>query len=85
MAIRRHGEDVVLTDEGIAAAFPDATSRIAVFVHGLFGDEDNWRLFPLRGARPGRRTYGERLQDELSFTPVHAALQHRPADLTERP
>src|SRR4051812_49188893 len=26
MAIRRHGEDVVLTDEGIAPAFPDATS-----------------------------------------------------------
>jgi pimeloyl-ACP methyl ester carboxylesterase len=70
MAFRRHGEDVALTDEGIATAFPDATSRIAVFVHGLFGDEDNWRLFPLRGARPGRRTYGERLQDELSFTPV---------------
>jgi pimeloyl-ACP methyl ester carboxylesterase len=70
MAIRRHGEDVVLTDGGIVAAFPDATSRIAVFVHGLFGDEDNWRLFPLRGARAGRRTYGERLQDELSFTPV---------------
>src|SRR3954453_21212749 len=34
------------------------------------GDEDNWRLFPLRGAHAGRRTYGERLQDELSFTPV---------------
>jgi pimeloyl-ACP methyl ester carboxylesterase len=70
MAIRRRGEDVELTDAGSAAAFPDATSRIAVFVHGLFGDDDNWRLFPLRGAHPGRRTYGERLQDELSFTPV---------------
>ncbi len=70
MAVRRHREDVVLTDEGIATAFPDATSRIAIFVHGLFGDEDDWRRFPLRGARPERRTYGERLQDELSFTPV---------------
>jgi len=70
MTVRRHGADVVLSDEGMAAAFPDATSRIAVFVHGLFGDEDNWRLFPLRGAHAGRRTYGERLQDELSFTPV---------------
>ena len=28
-------------------------------------------MFPLRGRVPGRRTYGERLQDELSFTPVH--------------
>ena len=60
-----------MTPEGIASAFPDATSRIAVFVHGLFGDEENWRTFPLRGRHPGRRSYGERLQDELSFTPVH--------------
>ena len=70
MAIRLHGEDVALTDDGLAHAFPDATSRIVIFVHGLFGDDDNWRLFPLRGASAGRRTYGERLQDELSFTPV---------------
>jgi pimeloyl-ACP methyl ester carboxylesterase len=70
MTVRRGGEDVTLTAEGIAAAFPDATSRIAVFVHGLFGDEENWRRFPLRGDRARRRTYGERLQDELSFTPV---------------
>jgi pimeloyl-ACP methyl ester carboxylesterase len=41
-----------------------------VFAHGLCGDEECWRVFPLRGRHPGRRTYGERLQDELSFTPV---------------
>jgi pimeloyl-ACP methyl ester carboxylesterase len=69
MGVRRRGADVPATREGLAAAFPDATSRIAVFVHGLCGDEQCWRLFPLRG-REGRRTYGERLQDELSFTPV---------------
>ena len=53
MAVRRCGDDVALTSDGIAAAFPDATSRIAVFVHGLFGDEDNWRLFPLVAPAPG--------------------------------
>ena len=67
------------------AAFPDATSRMAVFVHGLCENEESWRQFPLRGARARRRTYGERLQDELSFTPVDAALQHRAAHLRERP
>jgi pimeloyl-ACP methyl ester carboxylesterase len=69
MGLRRRGEDVHPTPEGLAAAYPDATSRIVVFVHGLCGDDQCWRLFPLRG-REGRRTYGERLQDELSFTPV---------------
>jgi pimeloyl-ACP methyl ester carboxylesterase len=70
MAVRRGGASVPLTPEGLAAAYPDATARVAVFVHGLFGDDDNWRLFPLRGARAGRRTYGERLYDELGYTPV---------------
>jgi pimeloyl-ACP methyl ester carboxylesterase len=70
MSIRRGGEDVAVTPDGLAAAFPDATARVAVFVHGLFGDDEAWRLFPLGGERAGRRTYGERLQDELGFTPV---------------
>ncbi|MFZ0041361.1 MAG: alpha/beta fold hydrolase [Solirubrobacteraceae bacterium] len=71
MGVRRRGADVGATRGSLAAAFPDATSRIAVFVHGLMGDDDCWRIFPLRGRYPGRRTYGDRLQDELSFTPVH--------------
>ena len=70
MSVRRGGGDVALTADGVAAAFPDATSRVAVFVHGLFGDEEAWRLLPLGGERAGRRSYGERLQEELGFTPV---------------
>jgi pimeloyl-ACP methyl ester carboxylesterase len=70
MAVRRGRADVPITRKGLAAAYPEATPRIAVFVHGLFGDDDNWRLFPLRGERAGRRTYGERLYDELGYTPV---------------
>jgi pimeloyl-ACP methyl ester carboxylesterase len=70
MEVRRAGEAVAATPEALATAFPDATTRVVVFVHGLCGTEETWRLFPLRG-REGRRTYGERLQDELSFTPVY--------------
>src|SRR4051812_15286805 len=40
MAFRRDGEDVELTADGLDAAFPDATSRIVVFVHGLCGDDE---------------------------------------------
>jgi pimeloyl-ACP methyl ester carboxylesterase len=70
MDVRRGGENIALTQDGLATAFPDATSRLVVFAHGLFESEESWRHFPLRGDRTGRRTYGERLQDELSFTPV---------------
>jgi pimeloyl-ACP methyl ester carboxylesterase len=63
MELRRHGHAVDVTVDGLLAAFPDATSRLAVFVHGLgeTGAAWGWR---------GKRTYGERLQDELSFTPL---------------
>jgi pimeloyl-ACP methyl ester carboxylesterase len=71
MEIRRHDAEVPVTPTSLSAAFPDATSRIVVLVHGLCETEESWRHFPLRGERAGRRTYGERLQDELSFTPVH--------------
>lgn len=71
MQVRRDGAMVPPAREGLAGGFPDATSRVAVFVHGLCENDESWRHFPLRGDRLGRRTYGERLQDELSFTPVH--------------
>ena len=82
MGFRHHGEDVDPTPAGLAAAFPDATSRVAVFVHGLGETDEAWRLLPLRGAgRARRRTYGERLQDELELHAAAPPLQHRPAHL----
>ncbi len=72
MAVRRHGVEIPPRGEELAGAFPDATSRIVVFVHGLCETEAAWRLAPPRGAGPvEHRTYGERLQDELGFTPVY--------------
>lgn len=70
MAIRVGGEDVEPERAALAAAFPDATGRLAVFVHGLVETEDSWRLPPIgRGAGP-RRSYGERLREELGYTPL---------------
>jgi pimeloyl-ACP methyl ester carboxylesterase len=68
MEIRRHGLAVEPMPEQVRTAFPDATSRLAVFVHGLCETDEAWRLGT---GRAERRTYGERLQDELSYTPVH--------------
>jgi pimeloyl-ACP methyl ester carboxylesterase len=71
MAFRRHGEDVTLDSEGVAAAYPDATPRIAVFVHGLCGTDEGWWLLPMSRSRAGRKSYGSRLRDDLGYTPVY--------------
>jgi pimeloyl-ACP methyl ester carboxylesterase len=71
MEIRARGERVAPSAAEIEAAFPEATQRVAVFVHGLCGNEDVWRYIPRRDARKDRRSYGERLRDELGVTPVY--------------
>jgi pimeloyl-ACP methyl ester carboxylesterase len=67
---RRHGREVQLDAAGIAAAYADATPRIAVFIHGLCETEDAWRS-PYPGA-PRRPTYGTRLLADLGVSPVYA-------------
>jgi pimeloyl-ACP methyl ester carboxylesterase len=71
MEIRRNGEAVPVTPAGLARAFPDASPRIAVFVHGLCETDDSWRKLLRRGDRERRPTYGDRLRDELGFAPVY--------------
>lgn len=39
LAVRRHGRDVVLQSDVLSAAFPAATSRVAVLLHGLSENE----------------------------------------------
>ncbi len=63
------GREVHLNLDGVAEAFPDATSSLAVFVHGLCETEEAWRS-PYPAGRP-RPTYGDRLRSELVITPVY--------------
>jgi pimeloyl-ACP methyl ester carboxylesterase len=63
MAIRHRGQVVPPTADGLAAAFPSATERVVVFVHGWCLTERSW-------SRQGDRTYGERLREDLGFSPV---------------
>lgn len=70
MAFRADGRDVAPTREAIAAAWPAATGRIVVFVHGLAEDDESWRR---QAARPaGERTvsYASQLQAEHGYTPL---------------
>ena len=62
MAVRVNGEPVALDTDALREAFPEATPRIVVFLHGLMETEFSW------GAR---ETYGSRLADELGCTPVY--------------
>jgi pimeloyl-ACP methyl ester carboxylesterase len=66
MAVRRKGEDVGITRSGVRSAYPNAKSRIVVFVHGLCETDEAWKL----GA--GRHVpYGHRMEIELGYTPVY--------------
>jgi pimeloyl-ACP methyl ester carboxylesterase len=42
VTVRVAGRDTPLTTEALAAAYPDASRRVAVFLHGLVEDENCW-------------------------------------------
>jgi pimeloyl-ACP methyl ester carboxylesterase len=66
MAARLGGRAIALDPTALRAAYPDATGRIVVFLHGLMESEFSWRA----GAGPDGATYGRRLREELGLTPV---------------
>ena len=61
MALRVKGEPVPLEPDALAAAFPNATPHIVVFLHGLMETEFSWGT---------GETYGTRLERELGYTPM---------------
>jgi pimeloyl-ACP methyl ester carboxylesterase len=66
MSVRVGGRPVGLSAAALAEAYPDATKRLVVFLHGLMESEFAWAL----GAGPAGDTYGSRLRRDLAFTPV---------------
>jgi pimeloyl-ACP methyl ester carboxylesterase len=66
-SVRADGEAVALDAGSLSAAFPDATGRLVVFLHGLMGNEFYWDW---GGAYPGD-TYGARLAADLGCTPIY--------------
>jgi pimeloyl-ACP methyl ester carboxylesterase len=63
-SVRVAGERIGLDESSLRDAFPTATGRLAVFIHGLTGDEFCWSW----GAEDA---YGVRLADELDCTAVY--------------
>lgn len=65
MAVRQAGRDLSLEPDALAAAYPGATGKVALFLHGLCGSEHSW-------TPPGRPelAFGERMRTDLGYTPV---------------
>jgi pimeloyl-ACP methyl ester carboxylesterase len=66
MTVRVDGAAVPPEADALRDAFPDATGRLAVFLHGLTNTEASWRY---HGDR--HRDYGTRLREDLGLTPVY--------------
>jgi pimeloyl-ACP methyl ester carboxylesterase len=66
-SVRINGEAVGLDARSLATAFPDASGRLVVFLHGLMGTEFYWAW---GGADP-TDTYGARLAADLGCTPIY--------------
>ena len=65
MAVRVGGEPISAADpDALRDAFPEATPRVVVFVHGLMTTEFSWAL-------GGHERFGDRLARELGCTPVY--------------
>jgi pimeloyl-ACP methyl ester carboxylesterase len=68
MQIRRNGKPVAMDAAAIVAAFPKATNRIVVFLHGWCMTERSWWRRPRDGESV--LPYGSRLRSNLGLTPV---------------
>ncbi len=66
LTLRRAGRSVTPVADSLAHAYPDATPRLAVFLHGLGSSEDAWNR-----AADRVPTYGARLRLELDYTPIY--------------
>jgi pimeloyl-ACP methyl ester carboxylesterase len=70
MTVRVDGHDVAPEPSTLRQAFPDAATRIAVFLHGLVETEDAWRFRAAEHYSDPAATYGSQLQRDLGHTPV---------------
>ena len=70
MGLRHRGRPLAVEREALAAAYPAATARLAVFVHGLVETERSWWLGAAKHHGDRRTSYGTLLRRDLGHTPV---------------
>jgi pimeloyl-ACP methyl ester carboxylesterase len=71
MSVCQAGRSVPTTASSLRDAFPEATGRIVVFLHGLTENEDSWGFRSVHHHGEAGVTYGDLLHDQLGYTPVY--------------
>lgn len=71
MTLRKAGADIAARHDALEVAFPEATSKVAFFIHGLGETEDSWRFHADRHGRGSGSTYGSRLAEDFGYSPVY--------------
>lgn len=66
MSVRVEGRDVPCDRASLAAAYPNATDQVVVFLHGLGESDDSWR----RDADERGGSYADRLARDGAWSPV---------------
>lgn len=70
MACVVDGRPLVLERRALVRAYPAATSRVVLLVHGLMCTETVWQFRPSDDGREAR-DYGSRLAADLGYTPLY--------------
>ena len=71
MSLYCDGVEIRPTEAGLAAAFPEVTDRIAVFIHGFGESDDSWRWYSQAHWGAAGLSYGELLARELGYVPLY--------------
>lgn len=65
----RDGQRLALDTATLAAAYPQATNKLVVFVHGLSCTEHGWQFY-VDPAQADTASYSTRLSAEFGYTPL---------------
>lgn len=71
LTLRVGGQRLPLTADAVAAAYPEATPKICVLVHGLMCTEWSFSMFAEEAHGDASATYGSLLARDLGYTPVY--------------
>jgi pimeloyl-ACP methyl ester carboxylesterase len=70
MDFRHHGKVLPATKDAFARAFPEASGKVCVFIHGLMCTESSWRIGSEKFYGTPGVGFGSRLAKDLGYTPV---------------
>jgi pimeloyl-ACP methyl ester carboxylesterase len=70
MTFRHRGKILPIKKDAMARAFPDATARICVFIHGLMCTEQAWNIGAEKFYADLTVNFGSQLKADLGYTPL---------------